>query len=211
MNTRIMVADDHAVVRRGLIMILRADPRLEVVAEASDGGEALTQGMRPEVDLAIMDLAMPRVNGLEVTRQLTSARPSLRVVVLSMYESPQYVAQARKAGAHAYLFKSTVDRDLVETCHAVMRSAEFVHPVAPPRAPIQPASPHADGDVRLTPRETEVAALIASGMTSREIAEHLTISVNTVERHRDNLMAKLDIHNRAELTRYAISHGLVRA
>ncbi len=129
--------------------------------------------------------------------------------MLSMYDDPRYVKRARKAGAHGYVLKSTVDRELVNACRQVLAGGEFVEPIGADAPPIAPP-PQVDGSV-LTDRETQVVALIAQGKTSREIAEDLTISVKTVERHRDNVMAKLDVHNRAELTRYAIRNGITPA
>ncbi len=190
-------------------MILRADPKLKVVAEAADGAEALSLGLQPDVDLAILDLAMPRLTGLEVAQQLTTARRDLRILILSMYDDPRYVKQARRVGAHGYLLKSTVDRDLLSACRTVLEGGEFVEPRTADRPPLEPPREVDAGP--LTARETQIVALIAAGNTSREIAEQLTISTKTVERHRDNLMAKLDIHNRAELTRYAIRHGIADA
>jgi DNA-binding NarL/FixJ family response regulator len=210
MSVGILIADDHPVVRKGVGMILRADPRLRVVAEAEDGAEALTLGLRSDVDLAILDMAMPRLTGLEVTQQLVAARPTLRVLILSMYDDPRYIKRARRVGAHGYLLKSTVDRELLSACRAVLAGGAFVQPQAPPVSqPIPPAADAEDGI--LTARETQVVALIAAGRTSREIAEQLTISTKTVDRHRDNVMAKLEIHNRAELTRYAIRAGIATA
>lgn len=209
MSVHILVADDHPVVRRGVGMILRADPKLAVVAEAEDGAEALTMGLQPEIDLAILDLAMPRLTGLEVAQQLVSNRPRLKILILSMYDDPRYVNRARKVGAHGYLLKSTVDRELLSACHTVLAGGAFVEPQVAERPPIEPPREIENGT--LTARETQIVALIAAGNTSREIADQLTISTKTVERHRDNLMAKLDIHNRAELTRYAIRHGISEA
>lgn len=209
MTVHILVADDHPVVRRGVGMILRADPKLEVVAEAADGAEALSLGLQPDIDLAILDLAMPRLTGLEVAQQLATARRDLRILILSMYDDPRYVKQARGVGAHGYLLKSTVDRDLLSACRTVLEGGEFVEPRMADRPPLEPPREVDAGP--LTARETQIVALIAAGNTSREIAEQLTISTKTVERHRDNLMAKLDIHNRAELTRYAIRNGIADA
>ena len=135
MSAGILIADDHPVVRRGVGIILRADPKLHVVAEAEDGAEALTLGLRSDVDLAILDMAMPRLTGLEVTQQLVAARPTLRVLILSMYDDPRYVKRAQRVGAHGYLLKSTVDRDLITACQAVLAGAAFVQPQAPPFSP----------------------------------------------------------------------------
>ncbi len=209
MTVRILVADDHPVVLRGVGMILRSDPRFEVAASARDGAEALSLALDPSIQLAILDMAMPRLTGLEVTQQLSVKRPELRILILSMYDDPRYVARARRVGAHGYLLKSTVDRDLLAACYAALDGSPFLEPAAPGLAAIPPAA-DAD-DAGLTPREVQIVALIAAGETSRQIAERLTISPKTVERHRENVMAKLHLHNRAELTRYAVRQGLVDA
>ncbi len=147
MTVHILVADDHPVVRRGVGMILRADPKLEVVAEAADGAEALSLGLQPDVDLAILDLAMPRLTGLEVAQQLATARRDLRILILSMYDDPRYVKQARRVGAHGYLLKSTVDRDLLSACRTVLDGGEFVEPRMADRPPIEPPREVEDGTV----------------------------------------------------------------
>src|SRR3712207_1270905 len=212
-KTRILLADDHAVVRRGLRMVLDAQPDLEVVAEASTGAEAVEQGLREPVDLAVLDVAMPRMTGLQAAAELAERRPGLRVLMLSMYDSEQYLYEALRAGASGYVLKSAADRDLVEACRATMRGEPFVYPGAV-RALIREhlertrsgEDPPADP---LSPRESEVVKLVAEGFTSREIAETLSISEKTVERHRANILDKLGLRDRVELTRYAIRRGLV--
>ena len=208
-----MLADDHAVVRRGLRLVLESEPDLEVVAEAGDGAEAVELGMRDDVDLAILDVSMPRMTGLQAAAELTRRRPRLRVLMLSMHDDEQYFFEALKVGAAGYVLKSVADRDLVEACRATLRGESFIYPGAvaalirdylerAKRGEAVPEDP-------LTPRELEVVKLIAEGLTSEQIAETLVISRKTVERHRANMLEKLGMRDRVELTRYAIRRGLV--
>ena len=214
LKTRVLLGDDHAMVRSGLRLILDAEPDLQVVAEAGDGLEAVSRGAAEDVDLAILDVSMPRMTGLQATRELLRRRPELRVLILSMHEGEQYLYEALKAGACGYVLKSVADRELVEACRASMRGEPFLYPAAlaalfrdyldragrgeePPRGSV------------LTSRELELVKLIAEGHTSEEIAEMLTISKKTVENHRANILEKLQLRNRVELTRYAIRRGLV--
>jgi DNA-binding NarL/FixJ family response regulator len=206
---RILLADDHAMVRHGLRMVLDAEPDLRVVAEAGDGAEALAAGLREEIDLAVLDVAMPRLTGLDAARELARQRPSVRLLMLSMHDSEQYLYEALKAGASGYVLKSGADRDLVEACRAAMRGEPFLYPAAVTRLiadllarPEEPADP-------LTPRELQVVKLIAEAHTNEQIAQVLTISQRTVERHRENIMGKLGMRDRVELTRYAIRRGLI--
>ncbi len=210
--TRILLADDPAVVRRGLKLVLESEPDLEVVAEAGDGGEALDLALSLDVDLAVLDVAMPRLTGIQVAREISRRRPDVRVLILSMHDNEQYFFEALKAGASGYVLKSAADRDLVEACRAAMRGEPFLYPKAV-GALIRDYLSRADegeGEV-LTPRELEVVKLIAEGHSTREIAELLVISPKTVERHRSNILEKLGMRDRVELTRYAIRRGLVEA
>jgi DNA-binding NarL/FixJ family response regulator len=210
-TTRILLADDHAVVRRGLRLVLDAEPDLEVVAEAGDGAEAVEVGARDDLDLAILDVTMPRMTGLQAARELARRRPELRILILSMHDNEQYFYEALKAGASGYVLKSVADRDLVEACRATMRGEPFLYPAAVTaliRDYLVRAEDGSGGDV-LTPRELEILKLIAEAHTSREIADLLVISVKTVERHRANILEKLGMRDRVELTRYAIRRGLV--
>jgi DNA-binding NarL/FixJ family response regulator len=213
LKTRILLADDHAVVRRGLRFVLDAEPDLEVVAEAGDGAEAVQLGLREDVDLAVLDVSMPRLTGLQATRELHARRPELRVLILSMHDNEQYLYEALKAGASGYVLKSVVDRDLVEACRATMRGEPFLYPGAVRTLVRDFLTRARDGDDPaadpLTPRETEVVKLIAEAHTNREIAELLVLSEKTVERHRANILDKLGMRDRVELTRYAIRRGLV--
>ena len=212
-QTRIMLADDHAVVRRGLRLVLEGEPDLRVVAEVGDGAEAVERGLQDDVDLAVLDISMPRMTGLQAARELTARREGLRVLILSMHDNEQYLFEALRAGASGYVLKSVADRDLVEACRATMRGEPFLYPGAV-RALMRDFVERArrgetPSDDPLTPREVEIVKLIAEARTTREIAGELVLSEKTVERHRTNILAKLGMRDRVELVRYAIRRGLV--
>jgi DNA-binding NarL/FixJ family response regulator len=211
LKARVLLADDHAMVRRGLRMILDAESDLEVVAEAGDGAEAIELAVGEEVDLAVLDITMPRLTGLQAARELAQRRPETKVLMLSMHDNEEYLFEALRAGAAGYVLKSAVDRDLVEACRATLRGETFLYPgavTALVRAHLERGDDDAEFDP-LTPRESEVVKLVAEGMTTREIAEALFISPKTVERHRANVLEKLGMRDRVDLTRYAIRRGLV--
>jgi DNA-binding NarL/FixJ family response regulator len=215
LKTRILLADDHAMVRRGLRMVLDAEPDLEVVDEASDGAEALERVLKGDVDLAILDVTMPRMTGLQAARELRRRGADAKVLVLSMHDNEQYLYEALKAGASGYVLKSAAHKDLVEACRAAMRGEPFLYPGAI-TALIKDFLTHAheggpDRENPLTPREEEVTKLIAEGNTSKEIAALLVLSEKTVERHRANILEKLGLRDRVDLTRYAIRRGLIDA
>jgi DNA-binding NarL/FixJ family response regulator len=210
LKTRILLADDHAMVRHGLRMVLNAAPDLEIGAEAGDGAEAVAIALREEeLHLAVLDVAMPRMTGLQAAAELSRRRPALKLLMLSMHESEQYLFEALKAGASGYVLKTAADRDLVEAVRAAMRGEPFLYPAAV-TALIRdylardetPADP-------LSPRELQVLKLIAEAYTSDQIAQELSISRRTVDRHRENILAKLGMRDRVELTRYAIRRGLI--
>jgi DNA-binding NarL/FixJ family response regulator len=214
LKTRILLADDHALVRRGLRLILDAQPDLEVRAEASDGAEAVRLALNADVDLAILDISMPRMTGLQAARELQQRRPDLRILILSMHESEQYLYEALKVGASGYVVKRAADHDLVDACRAAIRGEPFLYPEAVVGLMGDHLRHVRDGqEVRdpLTPRETEVIKLVAESYTNRQIAQALVISENTVERHRANIPEKLGLHDRVELARYAIRNGLIEA
>jgi DNA-binding NarL/FixJ family response regulator len=211
--TRILLADDHALVRRGVRLILDGEPDLEVVAEAGDGAEAVDLGRATEVDLAILDVSMPRMTGLQAARELSRRKPGLRILMLSMHDNEQYFFEALKAGASGYVLKSVADQDLVEACRAAMRDEPFLYAGVMSTLVRDYLERVRRGERVprgvLTPREEEVVKLIAEGHSSKEIAGLLTISLKTVERHRANVLAKLGMRDRTELTRYAIRAGLI--
>jgi DNA-binding NarL/FixJ family response regulator len=213
LKTRVLLADDHTVVRSGLRMVLDSQPDIEVVAEAGDGAEAVQKAMSPDIDLAILDVSMPRMTGLQAVAELQRRRPELRVLILSMHDNEQYFFEALKAGASGYVLKSAANRDLVEAVRASMRGEPFLYPAAVTALVRDYLERARHGEATpvdpLTPREQEVVKLIAEGHTSDEIAQTLVISRKTVERHRANILEKLGMRNRVELTRYAIRRGLV--
>jgi DNA-binding NarL/FixJ family response regulator len=211
-KTRILLADDHVVVRRGLRLVLDAEPDLAVVAEAGDGIEAMHGALADDVDLAILDVAMPRLTGLQAAHHLSRRRPELRILILSMYDNEEYFFEALKAGASGYVLKSAADHDLVEACRAAMGDRAFLYPkgiTALVREYLERAARGKHRTDVLTRREVEIVKLIAEGQSTKEIAELLVISPKTVERHRANMLEKLGMRDRVQLTRYAIRRGLV--
>ena len=191
LRTRVLIADDHQVVRRGLSMVLDA-------------------ALEGDIDLAVLDVAMPRRNGLQAARELAAQRPQLRVLMLSMHDVEAYCFEALKAGASGYVLKTVADRDLVEACRATMRGESFLYPPTIRtlmRAYVDDARQREHS--ALTAREEEVTKLVAESHTTEEIARLLSISPRTVERHRENILAKLGMRDRIALTRWAIRHGLV--
>jgi DNA-binding NarL/FixJ family response regulator len=209
----VLLADDHAMVRRGLRHILEAEPDLRVAAEAGDGREAVQLALAEDFDLVILDITMPRLTGLQAAQELSRHRPELKVLILSAHHNEQYFFEALRIGASGYVLKSAADRDLVRACRATLRGESFIYPgavKAMAREYLERARQGEDvpGEL-LTPRETQVVKLIAEGMMNRQIAEELVISEKTVERHRANILEKLGMRDRVELTRYAIRRGLV--
>jgi DNA-binding NarL/FixJ family response regulator len=213
LKTRILLADDHEVVRSGLRMVLDSVPDLEVVAEAGDGAEAVETALAEGVDLAVLDVSMPRMTGLQAALELTRREPEMRVLMLSMHDDERYFFEALKAGASGYVLKSAANRDLIEACRAAMRGEPFLYPAAVTALIRDYLDRARSGEEApedpLSPRELEVVKLIAEGHTSDEIGEVLFISKKTVDRHRANVLEKLGMRNRVELTRYAIRRGLV--
>jgi DNA-binding NarL/FixJ family response regulator len=208
LTTRILLADDHAVVRRGLRMVLDAEPDLKVVAEAADGREAVQLGLEVPVHLAILDVSMPRMTGLQAARELAQRRPELRTLMLSMHDNDEYLFEALRAGASGYVLKAAADYDLIGACRAAVRGETFLYPRAV-KALVREFLDSGQPRDPLSARELEVVKLIAEGYTSRGIAEELGISEKTVDRHRSNLLDKLSMRDRVDLTRYAIRRGLV--
>jgi DNA-binding NarL/FixJ family response regulator len=211
--TGVLLGEDHAMVRHGLRLVLDREPDLKVVAEAGDGAEAVERGLHPDVHLAVLDVAMPVRTGLQAAAELSRRRPELRVLMISMYDSEEYLFEALRSGASGYVLKSAADRDLVEACRAAMRGEPFLYPSAISALIRDFVERAAQGQAEprdpLTPREVEIVKLIAESWTGEEIAQALGISPKTVERHRTNVLAKLDLRDRVALTRYAIRRGLV--
>jgi len=211
--TRILIADDFAVVRSGLRRLLDAKPDLEVVAEAADGHEAVEKALKEDIHLAILDVSMPRMTGIQAAAELHKRKPEIRLLMLSMHDSEQFLFEALKAGASGYVLKSGADTDIVDACRAAMRGESFLYPSAVATLVRDYVERGGRGEEQfdvLTPRELEVLKLIAEAHTSKEIAQLLVISIKTVERHRQNILDKLGMRDRVELTRYAIRRGLIQ-
>lgn len=210
--TGVLLADDHPIVRHGLRDLLGAEADFRVVAEASDGAEAVQLALSDDVELAVLDVTMPRMTGLQAARELAARRPGLRTLMLSMHENEQFLFEALRAGASGYVLKTAVDRDLVHACRATMRGETFLYAgavTALVRDHLERTREDAAAADPLTPRELEVVKLVAEGHTSDEIAALLVISRKTVDRHRANVLEKLGMRDRVELTRYAIRRGLI--
>lgn len=208
----IMIADDHSVVREGLKSVLNRTADLRVVAEATDGMHAVELA-RTGIDLAILDVAMPRMTGLQAAREIHHRHPDLSILILSMYDREQYFFEAISSGAAGYVLKRQADQDIVDACRAALRGESFIYPAAMTslmRTYLERlARGERPGRGPLTPREADVAKLIAEGQTAQQIASCLTISPKTVERHRANILEKLELRDRVDLTRYAIRVGLI--
>ena len=213
LKTRILIADDHPIVLNGLRTVLNAQADLEVVADATDGQQAVEKALSEDVHLAILDISMPRMTGLQAAREITHRKPEVRVLMLSMHDSEQFLFEAIRAGASGYVLKSSVDRDLVEACRATMRGEPFLYPGGVQALMREYLERARTGDTThgelLTPREEEILKLVAEAHTNDEIAALLHISKKTVERHRANILEKLGMRDRVELTRYAIRRGLI--
>jgi DNA-binding NarL/FixJ family response regulator len=211
---RILLADDHTVVRQGLRKVLEERPEWQVVAEAGDGREAVRLCEQYKPDVAVVDVAMPLLNGIEATRQITRRTPQTRVLVLSMYSDEAYVTQMLKAGATGYLLKDSADVDLLQAVQAVSQGKSFFSPAVARLMSDDYARQRGDHAVdryeSLSEREREIFQLVAEGRTNKEIAALLFISPSTVETHRARVMEKLDLHSAAEIVLYAVRRGVIR-
>ena len=212
-SIRVVLVDDHALVRQGFRRILEDDPELTVVGEASNGTDAIALVKKTDPDVVVMDMAMPEMSGLHATMEIIKQRPGTKVLILSMYSDEQYVRNALDAGAKGYILKSAIENDLTRAVKAVAAGEQYLAPELSSvliRA-IQTGSfeKAADPYDRLTQREKQVLQLIAHGKSNKEIAVVLGLSVNTVAVHRANLMSTLKVHKAAELVLYAVKKGLV--
>jgi len=210
---RLLLVDDHEIVRAGLRMLFSAEPDVQIVGEAGSGREAIEQVGRLAPDVVLMDVAMPDMNGIDATRRIKEAFPQVAVLALTMHEDEEYFFEMLSAGASGYVPKRAAPDDLLSAIRVVNRGEVFIYPSMAKllvKDFLRRAEETAPADAELlTPREFEVLACIADGLTNREIAEQLVISVKTVDRHRENIMRKLNLHNRVELVRYAIEKGLI--
>jgi DNA-binding NarL/FixJ family response regulator len=213
MTVRVLLADDHPIVLQGLRRLLDSKPDFLVVAETGDGLEVLPLAEQYKPDVLIVDLMMPGLNGLEVTRQVCQRLEGIRVIVLSMHKDDGYVIQALQNGASGYMIKDTGPSELVEAIHQVMRGRRYLSQAISDRFSDQtlfhPEKPLEDLYSLLTNREREVLQLVAEGYTGIEIAKRLSISPRTVEQHRANVMRKLGLQNQREIVRYAIKKGIL--
>jgi DNA-binding NarL/FixJ family response regulator len=216
---RILLADDHEVVRAGLRALLEEQPGWEVVAEAVDGRDAVDKATKLKPDAVVIDIAMPSLNGLEAVRQIVKAVPSTRVLVLTMYDSDPLIQQVLQAGARGYLLKSDAGRDLVSAIDALRRNKTFFTPKVSQmvlegyldKSPREKETAGEPESLRLTSRQREIVQLLAEGKSSKEVAAVLGLSVKTAETHRANIMRKLDCHSVTELVRYAIRNHIIAA
>jgi DNA-binding NarL/FixJ family response regulator len=211
---RVLLADDHTLVRRGLRLILEAERDFQVVAEAGTGADAV-RAAADGVDLAVLDVSMPVLTGLQAASEIERRHEGVRSILLTMHSNEQYLCEAARAGASGYVLKDAVDEELVDACRAAARGAAFVFPRGIPAAVRERVERAAAGDASvdgpLSEREREVLKLIAEGHSGQQIATLLVISEKTVDRHRSNLLQKLELRDRVDLTRYAIRVGLVEA
>jgi DNA-binding NarL/FixJ family response regulator len=205
---RVLIADDHGIVRSGIRLLLERQADIEVVAEAADGAEARELAVRERPDLAILDVKMPKLTGLQATREIKRQAPEVSVLILSMHDDERYLFEALKAGASGYVLKAQADTDLLAAIRAVERGEPFLTPEAQ-RTLIKDVLARGSSGEELTPREEEIVKLVAEAHTTKQIAELLHLSEKTVENHRANAMRKLGMRDRVELVRYAIRRGLI--
>ncbi len=209
---RILLADDHAIVREGVRLLLDAQPDMEVVGEAADGEQALALARELKPDLVLMDIGMPAMNGLEATRALKAAQPQTSILVLTMHEGEDYFFRILAAGASGYLLKGAGSAELLSAIRAVHQGGVYLYPTMAKKLMsdyLKNQEGGAAANDPLTPRERQVLKLIAAGKSTREIAEELVLSSNTVQTHRLHIMEKLNLHKRSELIKYAIRRGLI--
>ena len=206
---KVLIADDHGIVRSGLRKLLEGEDGIEVIAEASDGAEARDKTLELRPDLAILDVKMPELNGLEATREIHREAPEISILILSMHEEERYLFEALKAGASGYVLKRAADSDLIDAIHAIERGEPFLTPEAQQALIRDVLGEGESSQEELTPREEQVVKLVAEAHTNKEIAELLGLAEKTAENHRSNAMRKLGMRDRVELVRYAIRRGLI--
>jgi DNA-binding NarL/FixJ family response regulator len=212
---RIMIADDHALVREGIAAFLKMSDAYEVVAEASDGVEAIEAAKKYKPDIVLMDISMPKLGGLEATMEIKKNNPQIKILVLTQYEDTVYIKRFFKAGVSGYLLKKAVGTDLITAIEAITAGKVYIHPsiasnLVDGYLGLQKGEPVEDPYERLTDREKQVLKLIAEGYTHKEMADILNISVKTAVTHQTNLCEKLGIHVRAGLIKFAIQKGIIK-
>ncbi len=215
-RTKVLIADDHAIVREGVRMILAKEPDIEVVGEAEDGRQALDLVEQRRPNVVIMDLSMPGMGGIEATKKVKKQHPAVNVLALTMHEDESYVFQLLRAGASGYVLKRAAAQDLVQAVRAAAKGEAFLYPSVARKVVEDYLKRVEAGEERerydgLTEREREILTLIAQGLGNQQIAEKLYISIKTVQTHRAHVLEKLGLHDRTELVRYAIRKGLIEA
>jgi len=215
-NIRVLLADDHTIVRKGLCALLEEETDISVIGEAEDGREAVEKALTLEPDVVVMDIGMPSLNGLEAVKAIKKGRPEMKVLILTMHENEEYITEALRSGVSGYLLKKSAPRDLITAIQLAYKGESFLSPAISTkvinrfiRQNTASESESIDSEISLTTREREVVQLIAEGLTNKEIAGNLGISIKTVKNHRSNLMEKLDLHNTAEITQFAIKNGII--
>lgn len=212
MSIRVLIADDHPVVRSGVKSLLDAEDDIEVVSEAGDATRAVFESIETKPDVIVLDLTMPGVEGMSLVEKLRQTVPASRIVVLSMHDSPRHVRDAHAAGASGYVPKEAADADLVTAVRQVARGEQYVHPTLGAKLAFDQAEEQRKAALDpLSAREREVLGLLARGFTNQEVAKKLFISVRTAETHRAHIMRKLRLSTRAELVRYALDNGLLES
>jgi two-component system, NarL family, response regulator NreC len=210
--TKVLIADDHAIVRAGLRALIRAEPGLELVGEAAGGYEAIAMVEKNRPDVLVLDLSMPDLDGISVTRNIRPRFPGLRILVLTLHEDEALLKEAIKAGAAGYILKRAAEAELISAIQIILRGDLYVDQSMVRTLlgdPVQAPSPQSSSAESLTSREKEILKLIVDGFTNRQIGERLVISIRTVEGHRANISDKLGLHSRVELVRYAREHGMI--
>lgn len=217
MKTRILLADDHAMLRAGLALLLNGQPDLEVIGEAGDGAEAIRKTQELDPDVLVVDISMPGMSGLEAIAQIAAKNPRVKCLVLTQHEGDDFLFQALRAGASGYVLKRAAHTDLIEAIRMVHRGEAFLYPSAVKlllqdyAANLRGKEDRGEADDRLTVRQREVLVLIAQGYTNQEIASRIVVSVKTVEKHKSEVMQKLGLRSRAALVSYALRKGLLTA
>jgi len=210
--TRVLIADDHAIVRAGLRALIHAEAGFELVGEAAGGVEAIELVEKNQPDVLVLDLSMPDLDGISVTRNLKASHPGLRILILTLHEDEALLREAIKGGASGYILKRAAESELIAAIQTILRGDLYVDPsmvrlLLGESKPVD-SRPNVSTE-SLTPREVEILKLIVEGCTNRQVAEQLTISIRTVEGHRANILDKLGLHSRVELVRYAREHGMI--